>query len=105
MSQPIPASIALVDYSHCLVVNYNAAGPENAASATLQQLAAVRSSTAHVVLALDSKPYRRTAAYPDYKKGRKVDPELVAIWERTLERVQADGYQVARAPHEEADDV
>lgn len=98
-------SIALFDFSHAINVAYNAMGPGEAGTAVLQQLSALRSSASHVVVCLDSKPYKRVAVFPEYKAQRKQDPELTNIWARTLQRVRDEGYQCAEAPGEEADDI
>jgi 5'-3' exonuclease len=105
----IPKSIALIDFSHMLRVNFHAmandAGPNDAGRRTLEQLAAARQASEHVIVCMDSKPYWRTGIYTDYKRGRETPPELPGIWNWTVERVHADGYNVAKAPNEEADDV
>jgi 5'-3' exonuclease len=100
-----PKSIALFDFSHALNVAYSSVGPEQAGTILLEQLAAARASCEHVILCLDTKPYWRTQAFEGYKAGRKTEPELAAIWDRCMQRVTDEGYQLARAPGEEADDV
>jgi 5'-3' exonuclease len=109
MTQPIPKSIALVDFSHMLVVNFkgraNDAGPNDAGQATINQLYSIANTVERVVVCLDKKPYWRTGIFPDYKKGRVREPELVNIWSWTMERLAADGFQMAHAAGEEADDV
>ncbi len=99
------ASIAIVDFSHMLVCNFSALGPELAGDNTLAELHALRASTEHVVIALDSKPYYRNRIHEDYKKRPPRDPALISIWERCIDRVRDEGYQIAKAPNEEADDV
>lgn len=105
----IPKSIGLVDFSHMLVVNYKSMGksqgPNDAENQTMVQLAEVRKSVDHVIMALDSKPYKRSEIYPEYKAQREREPELVQMWKRCVERLTLDGYQTARAPGAEADDV
>lgn len=102
-------SIGLVDFSHMLVVNYKAMGksqgPNDAENQTMTQLAGVRSSCEHVICCLDWKPYKRSEIYPEYKAKREREPELVAMWKRCVERLTLDGYQTARSPGAEADDV
>lgn len=110
MSPPIPKSIALVDYQHMLTVNVKAtandAGPNYAGQRTLDQLAAVRSSCEHVIICMDSPPYWRRNVYPPYKASRaEREPEYAPILRWTNERVMKDGFNVAAAPTEEADDV
>ena len=99
------ASIALFDFSHAVSVAFHAAGPEETPGIVIAQLSSLRSSCERVILCLDSKPYRRNQVFDGYKAGRKQDPELSNIWDRTLARVLAEGYAAARAPGEEADDV
>jgi 5'-3' exonuclease len=105
----LPASIALVDFMHMLTVHFkstaNEAGPNDAGQRTLNDLAAIRSSSAHVIVCLDSPPYWRKSVFPEYKAGREREPEFGAIVKWTVERLHADGYNVAAAPGEEADDV
>lgn len=101
----IPNSIAIADFSHMIHVAFHAAGPEKTGDIVIQQMAALRSGCERVIIALDTKPYRRTAVYDGYKSGRKSEPELANIWDRTLERLVAEGYATARAAGEEADDV
>ncbi len=98
-------SIALVDFSHMLVCNFSALGPELTADNTLAELHALRANTEHVIITLDSKPYHRNKIHEDYKKRPPRDPQLISIWERCIDRVRDDGYQIAKAPSEEADDV
>jgi 5'-3' exonuclease len=98
-------SIALVDFSHMLVCNFSALGPELTADNTLAELHALRANTEHVIITLDAKPYYRNKIHEDYKKRPPRDPQLVSIWERCIERVRDEGYQIAKAPGEEADDV
>lgn len=99
------ASIALVDFSHMLVCNFSALGPELTADNTLAELHALRANTEHVIITLDAKPYYRNKIHEDYKKRPPRDPQLVSIWERCIDRVRDEGYQIAKAPGEEADDV
>jgi 5'-3' exonuclease len=101
----IPESIALIDYSHIVRSNFARVGPDETGSLTLKTLSAIRSASAHSIVCLDSKPYWRSQRFEGYKAGRKIEPELVNIWERTLERVRAEGYNIAKAPNEESDDV
>lgn len=105
MTDTIKGSIAIYDFSHGIHVAFNAAGAGEAGLIVMDQLAALKSSCDHVIVAIDSKPYRRSKLYEGYKAGRKTDPELSSIWERTMQRVRDGGFQVASAPGEEADDV
>lgn len=106
----IPTIIGLVDFSHGLTVQQKAtasdAGPNDAGRRFIQQLSEFRQMCdGTVVLCLDHGPYWRKGVFPGYKEGRERDPEYEAIYRWTLERVQADGYQVASVPGEEADDI
>jgi 5'-3' exonuclease len=101
----MPRSIALFDFSHAINVAYNAAGPDSTADIVIGWLRALRSSCECVVLCLDSKPYWRAQVFEGYKAGRKQDPELANIWDRVLDQVVGEGFAVARADGEEADDV
>lgn len=109
MSTPIPKSINLFDFSHGLTVNFKArandSGPNDAGQATLNQLASIRTTAEHTIVCLDKGPYWRRDVFPDYKKGREREPEYGPIYDWTLERVRKDGYNIAFAPREEADDM
>lgn len=104
-----PATIALVDFSNLLVRNYKAmandAGPNDAGQLTLNQLAEIRQMCETVVVCMDAPPYLRKQVYPEYKGKRERDDQLEAVRAWTVERLRKDGYQIARAPGEEADDV
>lgn len=100
----VPESIALFDYSHAVSVAFHGVGPEGTTDTVIAQLSALRSSCGRVVVCLDTKPYFRTELFEGYKAGRKSDPELLNIWDRTLALVVAEGYATARAPKAEADD-
>ena len=103
-------SIALVDLSYLFKKAWHGqprdAAPGAAAQATLDQLAAVRESVGHVIVCLDSPPYRRRDIYPAYKAQReKPADEELSQKKWLLERIERDGYCVARAKGYEADDV
>lgn len=109
-------SIALFDVSYSIVRNYKVRASNTNASpfevaqgallGTLAEMAATRDSVEHVVLCLDAPPYWRSAIYPEYKGQRpRQDPELTAIKKTLLERIEQDGYSVARVPSFEADDL
>jgi 5'-3' exonuclease len=105
-----PKSIALVDLSYIFSKNWHGtprdAKPGEAAQATLDQLAAVRESVERVILCCDAAPYWRTEIYPEYKAQReRPDPEMLAQKRWLLERVEKDGYQIAKVATHEADDV
>ncbi len=103
-------TIALVDFSYALRRNYHAvasdAGPNDAGEHTLQQLSDWRNKWDHIIVCLDSPPYDRAKAYPEYKGTRdKSDTEYPRICRWTKERLLADGYSIAASPGHEADDV
>lgn len=105
-----PSSIALVDLSYLFKRAWHGqprdAAPGAAAQATLDQLAGVRESVEHVIVCLDSPPYRRKQLDPNYKAQReKPADEEISQKRWLLDRISRDGYQVARAPGYEADDV
>jgi 5'-3' exonuclease len=102
-------TIALVDFSHALRVNYHArandSGPNDAGQQTLTQLSGWKGSVEHMIVCLDHPPYDRVKAYPEYKAGRERDDAYVQICRWTKERLVADGYSIASHPGAEADDV
>lgn len=104
------ASIALVDLSYMFKRAWHGqprdAAPGAAAQSALDQLAGVRESVDHVIVCLDSPPYKRKEIFPEYKAQREkpADEELSQKrW--LLERIEQDGYSVAKAKGYEADDV
>lgn len=104
------ASIGLVDLSYLFKKNWHAqardSAPGAAAQATLDQLAGIRSTVEHVIVCLDAPPYRRKAIDPQYKAQReKPADEEIAQKRWLIERIEKDGYRVARAKGYEADDV
>jgi 5'-3' exonuclease len=103
-------SIALVDLSYLFKKNWMGAprdaAPGFAAQLTLDQLAGVRESVEHVIVCCDWPPYRRQAIDPEYKaqRERPADEELAQKrW--LIERIEKDGYRIAKAKGYEADDV
>jgi|SRR5688572_3021457 len=105
-----PRSIALVDIAYLWKVCWHGqprdAAPGAAAQATLDRLSAVRESVEHVVVCVDSPPYRRAAIDPTYKAQReKPADEELAQKRWLMDRIEKDGYQVAKAKGYEADDV
>jgi 5'-3' exonuclease len=112
----IQGSTALVDFSHMLTVAFKVLSADAKRSAAqvgvdttnmvIGQLNAIRSASDHVVVCLDSPPYWRKKLYPEYKgKRAEREPEFAAILNSALERIEKDGYQIARAKECEADDV
>lgn len=105
-----PKSIALVDLSYFFRKNWHGtprdAKPGDAAQATLNQLAAVRESVDAVVVCCDAPPYKRRDIDPAYKAQReKPDDEMLAQMRWLMDRIEKDGYQVAKVKGYEADDV
>ncbi|HLT18676.1 MAG TPA: 5'-3' exonuclease H3TH domain-containing protein [Thermomicrobiales bacterium] len=105
----MPASIALVDFSSLLSVHFHArakdGGVNDAGQATLDQIASVRDSVERVVVCLDWPPYWRKQRFEGYKELRDRDPAKGHIIRWTLDRLEADGYQLARCRGQESDDV
>jgi 5'-3' exonuclease len=104
------ASIALVDLSYLFKKNWHGtprdAAPGAAAQLTLDQLAGIRERAEHVIVCLDAPPYRRKEIDPEYKaqRERPADEELSQKrW--LIERIEKDGYRIARSKGYEADDV
>jgi 5'-3' exonuclease len=103
-------SIALVDLSYLFKKNWlgapRDAAPGAAAQKTLDQLAGVRESVEHVIVCCDSPPYRRKEVDPEYKalRERPTDEE-VSQKKWLMERIEKDGYRIAKAKGYEADDV
>lgn len=108
--QERPDSIALVDTSYLFAKAWHGqpsdAQPGHAARATLDAIVAVRESVAHTILCLDAPPYWRKEIYPEYKgqRGRPSDEEI-AQKKWLLERIEKDGYSIARVQGFEADDL
>jgi 5'-3' exonuclease len=103
-------SIALVDLSYLFKKNWHGtprdAAPGEAAQATLDQLAAVRESVAHVIVCCDAPPYRRKEIDPEYKAQRERPEDAELNQKRWLmDRIGKGGYQIAKAKGYEADDV
>ncbi len=60
----------------------------------------------HVIVCIDSPPYKRKDIYPEYKAQRdKPEPTAVEQLKRVQERIEADGFAVVGAKGYEADDV
>lgn len=103
-------SIALVDISYVFKKNWHGAGrdaaPGEAAQRTLDELAGVRESVDHCIVCCDAPPYRRKEVYAEYKAQRERPPEEELAQKRwLLDRIEKDGYSIARAKGYEADDV
>jgi 5'-3' exonuclease len=105
-----PRSIGLVDISYLFKRNYMAmprdASPGDAAAKTLENLAAIRDSVDHVIVCCDTPPYKRNEVFFAYKATReKPQHEENAQKRWLLERLELDGYVIARHKGSEADDV
>lgn len=105
-----PESIALVDVSYLFAKSWHGMGrdahPGEAAQATLDAIAAVRESVEHTILCLDAPPYWRKELYPQYKAQReRPSDEEIAQKQWLLERIEKDGYSIARVKGFEADDL
>lgn len=103
-------SIALVDLSYLFRKRWHAqtqdAEINSAAAGVLEDLARVRDSVGHVILCVDAPPYFRKEIDPQYKANREAPSDGLLQQMRWLkERVDADGYQIARAQGFEADDI
>lgn len=102
-------TIALIDFSHALRVNYHVRSPDSTPTAagehTLAQLSDWRRSVDHAIICLDSPPYWRKQVLPEYKSSRERDEGYIMLCRWTKERLVADGYSIAAAPTFEADDV
>ncbi len=103
-------SIALVDLSYLFKVSWHGAprdaAPGHAAQVTLDKLASVRESVGHVIICCDSPPYRRKEIDPNYKAQREKPTDEETSQKRWLmDRIEKDGYQIARAKGYEADDI
>jgi 5'-3' exonuclease len=102
-------TIGICDFSHALRVNYHVrpgdGSPTHAGEQTLAQLSDWRRGLDHFIVALDSPPYDRLKAYPEYKAGRPRDDGYIQVCRWTRERLVADGYSIAAHPGAEADDV
>jgi 5'-3' exonuclease len=105
----IAETIALVDFSNMLRRNFELLAKdgrlEEVDQTSLNQLSEIRSMCSTVVVCLDSPPYDRKQIYPEYKAHREKKPEYQLIADRVRERLKKDGYQMARAQGQEADDV
>lgn len=105
-----PASIALVDLSYLFKKEWHSPAakesPEAAATNTLARLAGVRESVEHVIVCLDAPPYLRKQIDPEYKAQRDKPTDGEVSWKKwLLERIERDGYRIAKAKGHEADDV
>jgi 5'-3' exonuclease len=108
---PLPSSVALVDLSY--LFRYEWHGNDRPDKETnegprklMQRLEALRLTVDHVILCQDAPPYWRKKDYPEYKGTRPpVSDSLKEALRWVKERVEIEGYQVARCETFEADDV
>jgi 5'-3' exonuclease len=103
-------SIALVDISYLFKRNYmaavNGSSPGAAAQKTLDNLASIRESADHVVVCCDAPPYKRKLVFADYKALREKPEEAELAQKRwVMTRLKEQGYQIAKSPGYEADDI
>src|SRR5688572_18516503 len=103
-------SIALCDLNYLWKKNWlgtpRDAQPGAAAQQTLDQLAGIRESVEHVILCVDAPPYRRKALYAEYKAQReRPADEEIAQKKWLLDRIEKDGFRIARVKGFEADDL
>ena len=105
-----PASIALVDISYIWKRNWlgmhRDAAPGDAAQKTLSDLAGIRESVEHVIIACDAPPYWRKAILGTYKERREPPSEAELSQKRwVMDRLDKDGYQIAKCKSFEAEDI
>lgn len=104
------SSIGLVDLSYLFKKNWKAtprdAKPGWAAQKTLDDIAGVRESVAHVIVCCDAPPYRRSEIAPSYKAQRE-NPDDAEVSQKKwlLERLEKSGYSIAKVKGYEADDI
>lgn len=103
MSQP--NTIALVDIG-CLFKRNFEMNPNKGAENTLGEIVRIEERVAHVVLCLDSPPYKRKDIFPEYKANRS-EPETTEVYQKRwlYEQLKERGYPMARVKGYEADDV
>lgn len=101
-------SIALVDLSALFKRHFmsNPKAPGESAHNTIAELSRLRDQIEHIVLCLDAPPYSRKKLYPEYKATREApDPSEIYQKRWLYEEVQRAGFQIARHPGAEGDDV
>jgi 5'-3' exonuclease len=105
----VPSSIALVDLSYMFRRDWhgNERGETNRGPMILmERLESLRTLVQHVILCQDAPPYRRKEFYPEYKGTRQpISDEMKSALRWVKERIEQDGFQVARADGYEADDL
>ena len=102
--------VALIDLSWCFRRHWHAQGEDAEISAapraTITELSRYREQYDHCILCLDAPPYFRKNLEPEYKAHRERPSDGFRQQAKWLkERLDADGWQMARADTFEADDV
>lgn len=102
---PQPDTIALIDIGCLFKRNYEM-NPNKGAEGTLSEIVRIEERVNHVVLCLDSPPYKRKDIFPEYKANRS-EPETTEVYQKRwlYEQLKDRGYPMARVKGEEADDV
>jgi len=105
-----PRSVALFDLSYSFRRHWHAQAADaeinDAPKRVLEELARTRDAVEHVIVCCDSPPYFRKKLYPEYKAQREAPSDgMKAAMAWLKERIDRDGYQVAKAETFEADDV
>lgn len=102
---PKQNTIALVDVG-CLFKRTFEANPNAGGQNTLAEIVRLEERVEHLVLCLDSPPYRRREMFPEYKAHRP-EPETTEVFQKRwlYEELKKRGYAMARVKGEEADDV
>ena len=102
-------TLVLIDLGNLYWSAWHASPNEPVSSAfekTVTRVARLREGFDYAAVAVDSKPYARTLLYPAYKGNREPHPEqALALFEKTKERLVADGMLLWASPGAEADDV
>lgn len=101
----MPQAIALVDVG-CLFKRTFEANPNAGAENTLAEIRRIEDRVEHLVICLDSPPYKRKELFPAYKAHR-TEPETTEIYQKRwlYEQLKERGYPMARVKGAEGDDV
>lgn len=102
---PQAKAIALVDVG-CLFKRTFEANPNAGAENTLAEIRRIEDRVEHLVICLDSPPYKRKELFPDYKAHR-AEPETTQVYQKRwlYEQLKERGYAMARVKGAEGDDV
>ena len=106
----VPRTVALFDLSYSFRRHWHAQAADaeinDAPKRVLEELARTRDAVDHVIVCCDSPPYFRKKLYPEYKAQREAPSDgMKAAMGWLKERIDRDGYQVAKVETFEADDV